>query len=121
MTQAAKQRLILAVGIIVLAIGLVVIISVVKQRGEAARHAEIVKVADEAARVSDEAKRSQTEKTSPQDQNVSTKETHTPATDDIPAQSELPQTGSGSIVVQVGQIALVTFLGVAYIRSRQTA
>lgn len=46
-TQVANRRVALAVGIVLLAIGTVAVISIVKQRGEAARHNEVTKIANE--------------------------------------------------------------------------
>ena len=123
MTQAAKQRLILAVGIIVLAVGAVALISIVKQRGETARHADIIKVAEENQKVSgstDEQSGGVTHQDEQKD--VAGADTATGAQgQELHSQEELPQTGSSHILVQAGQVAFVTFLGVAYVRSRRSA
>lgn len=126
--QLASRRVALAVGIIVVAVGTVAVISVVKQRGEAARHNEITKVADErlkemesegAPLTQDKSKKEGSGETTREEgrQEQAPKEQEGVASDDAVA-SEMPQTGVGSLFALL-PVGMVAFAVTAYFQSRR--
>lgn len=128
--QLATRRAALAVGIIILAVTTVAVISVVKQRGEAARHAEVTKIADEKVKQLESdsaAKKSQDEKKNEADKKAATdaeKEAAAEKSRGVDSQSqqaissELPQTGPANYLAAI-PLGLVTFAAVSYIGSRR--
>lgn len=131
--QLAGRRVALAVGIIVLAIGTVVAISLVKQRGESVRHDEITKVADERLKeIESEGaplaqNGSQDTKTKDEQKDKEGASSDNPGTSSEvaanPPEPEtvagLPQTGPADIFALL-PVGVMTFALVAYIQSRRT-
>ena len=118
--QLAGQRVALAVGIIVLAIGTVVAISLVKQRGESVRHDEITKVADERLRQLEDESSAEKKKEEPAASGNATQDTGSAAQPSKPQETRaevLPQTGPElAAVVAAGSIA---FSLAGYLQSRR--
>ncbi len=129
-TQIATQRVALAVGIIILAVTTVAVISVVKQRGEAARHAEVTKIADaklkqleseSAAKKSEAAKKKEAEQRAAAEKEAAAKKAAEQGSATLPgstSQSELPQTGPAEAMALI-PIALLAFAGASYYQSRR--
>ena len=138
--QTAGQRVALAVGIIVLAVAAVTAITIVKQRGEQARHTDTLKIAS-----SDERKTPPKEGDSSSSSQDGKEQSDTPRTDDDartkqdePAPTntaaqpesadqqdsepqtatELPQTGAHGILAAL-PLSLVACAAVAYVQSRR--
>ena len=126
--QLASRRVALAVGIIVVAVGTVAVISVVKQRGEAARHNEITKIADErlkemesegaplAQNKSEKEGSSEASRGEGRQEQTSKEQEVTPS--DGTAASEMPQTGAGSVFALL-PVGMVAFAVAAYLQSRR--
>lgn len=119
--QLAGRRVALAVGIIILAVGTVAAISFVKQRGEAARHDEMTKVADARLKqlekegadtpASEEAPAKGAEERAPVQDSAESVEAAQPSVE------ELPQTGVS--ILAVVPVGVVAFVVASYMNSRR--
>ncbi|UTX51241.1 hypothetical protein KI440_03475 [Candidatus Saccharibacteria bacterium TM7i] len=132
--QLAGRRVALAVGIILLAVGTVAVVSIVKQRGEAARHEETIKVADERLKqLESDSKTNTSENTKSTQEETARKESEAKAAEDKKAReaaeaekgasasvsaTELPETGAADYLAAI-PLGLVTFVVIAYIQSRR--
>ena len=119
--QNARRRVLLAVGIIILAVSTVALISIVKQRGEAVRHEEMTKIAEEQVKELE----ASTDASPSKDSNTQAAPESSEAPASTPtlsgeAAAELPQTGPVSIL-SVVPLAAIGFMGVSYIQSRRAA
>ena len=131
--QAAGRRVALAVGIILVAVSVVAIISIAKQRSEAVRHQEMTQIAKEQHESQAEDKKSQEAAQQEAAKREADKKAEEQKAQEVAAQQEaerrsaaeasvgeLPQTGVGGLwaVIPVG---VTTFTIAAYAGSRRHA
>lgn len=138
--QMAGRRVALAVGIILVAVSLVAIISIAKQRGEAARHEEMTRIASEQhtaqsddKKASDstakqqqeaakqEAAKQEAEKKALEEQKATEEATRRQAEAQQReglAISEMPQTGPADLLTVI-PVGLAVFAVASYVESRR--
>ena len=133
--QTAGQRVALAVGILILAIGGVVVLTTIKNKGEQARHDDTVKIAEEQRdtppvekgandskdddKTSSDKKDNAAQNTSSEDK-TSANQQQSSDTDSDVAALELPQTGTKELFAAI-PVGLVTFALIGYIQSRRVS
>lgn len=129
--QMAGRRVALAVGIILVAVSVVAIISIAKQRGEAARHDEMTRIASEQHATQSEDKKSEEAAKQEAAKREASRQAEEKKAQDLAAQkeaerravsevavSEMPQTGPAEVLAII-PIGMTVFVVASYVESRR--